>query len=81
MSTPEVDLRLSAIHLGSTSNILGSDLNDHYRIFHHLLHHCTGQDWEDVANILEERFDIHGLPDGDHLGRITEQSTTAGTTL
>ena len=47
----------------------GSDINDEYRIFHHLLHLCAQQDWEDVANILEERFDIHGLPDGDHVGR------------
>ena len=47
----------------------GSDVKDEYRIFHHLLHLCAQQDWEDVANILEERFDIHGLPDGDHVGR------------
>ena len=47
----------------------GSDLNDQYRIVHHLLHLCAQQDWEDVANIVEERFDIHGLPDGDHVGR------------
>ena len=47
----------------------GSDVNDEYRIFHHLLHLCAQQDWEDVANIVEERFDIHGLPDGDHFGR------------
>lgn len=47
----------------------GSDVNDEYRVFHHLLHLCAQQDWEDVANILEERFDIHGLPDGDHVGR------------
>ena len=47
----------------------GSDINDEDRIFHHLLHLCAQQDWEDVANILEERFDIHGLPNGDHVGR------------
>ena len=47
----------------------GSDLDDQYRIFHHLLHLWAQQDFEDVANIIEERFDIHGLPDGDHVGR------------
>lgn len=47
----------------------GSDFNDEYRRFHHLLHLCAQQDWEDIANILEERFAIHGIPDGDHVGR------------
>lgn len=47
----------------------GSDVNDKDRRFHHLLHLCAQQDWEDIANILEHRFDIHGLPDGDHVGR------------
>ena len=47
----------------------GSDVNDEYRQFHHLLHLCAQQDWEDIVNILEYRFDIHGLPDGDHVGR------------
>lgn len=47
----------------------GSDINDEYRRFHHLLHICAHHDWEDIANILEERFDVHGLPDGDHVGR------------
>ena len=47
----------------------GSDVNDEYRVFHHLLHLCAQQSWEDIANIIEERFDIHGLPDGDHVGR------------
>lgn len=47
----------------------GSDVNDEYRQFHHLLHLCAQQDWEDIVNILEYQFDIHGLPDGDHVGR------------
>ena len=47
----------------------GSDVHDEYRIFHHLLHLCAQQGWEDVANIIEERFNIHGLPEGDHFGR------------
>lgn len=47
----------------------GSDFNDEYRRFHHLLHLCAQQDWEDIANILEVRFGIHGIPDGDHVGR------------
>ena len=47
----------------------GSDVNDEYRRFHHLLHLCAQQDWEDIAKILEERFDIHGITDGDHVGR------------
>lgn len=48
---------------------LGSGVNDEYRRFHHLLHLCAQQNWEDIANILETRFEIHGLPDGDHVGR------------
>lgn len=47
----------------------GSDVHDEYRRFHHLLHLCAQQDWEDIANILEQRFGIHGIPDGDHVGR------------
>ena len=47
----------------------GSDINDEYRRFHHLLHLCAQQDWEDIVNILEDRFDVHGLLDGDHVGR------------
>jgi hypothetical protein len=43
--------------------------NDEDSVFHHLLHLCAQQDWEDVSNILEDQFDIHGLPDGDHVGR------------
>ena len=46
-----------------------SDVSDKHGIFHHLLHLCAQQDWEDVVSILEERFDIHGLPGGDHVGR------------
>ena len=46
-----------------------ANIHNQRGVFHHLLHICAQQDWEDVVSILEERFDIHGLPGGDHAGR------------
>ena len=52
-------------------NVFGStaDLGDDLGIFYHLLHICAQQDWEDVVEVLEKRFDIRGLSGGDHVGR------------
>ena len=43
--------------------------DDENTVFHHLLHLCAQQGWEDVSDILERQFNIYGLPMGDHVGR------------
>lgn len=47
----------------------GSDPNNEYRVFHHLLHLCAQQDWQDIVIILEDKFGIRGVMNGDHVGR------------
>ena len=46
-----------------------ADINNDRGLFYHLLHLCAQQDWEDIVDLLEKRFDVHGLPRGDHVGR------------